>query len=97
MCAPLTEKLPAPAVIVPGEVVPSPQLIVAVKSATVFAGFPLVNVATGFVNDTPFTAVKLIGVPTSTGTTVMLSVTVTVAGGFASIIVMVAVNGPTAA
>ena len=48
-CVPLTTKTPVIVglmVIVPGDCVPSPQLIVDVKSLIVAAGFPSVNVAT---------------------------------------------------
>ena len=97
VCVPVTVKLPALPVMVAGVVVPSPQLIVTVKSAATFAEFALVNVAPAPVNGTPGASVKLTGAPTSSGTTVTLSVTVAVATGLASLIVTVAVNRPTAA
>ena len=63
---PLTTKPPVlPAVTVPLELVPSPQVIVAEKSEAVPFGLASVNVATGPVNWVPATAVKLTGLAVS--------------------------------
>ena len=58
---PATENTPFFSVTVPVEVVPSPQLIVAVKSPTAAFGLASVNVATVAVTDAP--SVALIGEP----------------------------------
>ena len=57
---PATENTPFFSVTVPVEVVPSPQLIVAVKSPTAAFGLASVNVATVAVTDAP--SVALIGI-----------------------------------
>ena len=68
---PVTEKTPFFSVIVPSEVVPSPQVIVAVKSAVVASGLASVNVATVAVTVLP--SVALTSTPVAVSPAVAIS------------------------